>query len=95
MKFVKHFLLLMMFGFIGIGVLYLLSPGDISGSFGDAALKIFNLCIKVAMFSIGLKALFGFLDFSEIFEKAKSDPGKLAIATSVIILAWAIVLFPF
>lgn len=95
MKHIKDVFILIVIALIGTGLLFLLSPDDMTGSFGDAALKIFNLGVKAAMFTLGLKVFFGFLKFDEIFENAKKDPGMLAIAVSLIIVAWALVISPY
>lgn len=95
MAFIKHLLILVAIAMVGTALIYLMSPGDMTGSFGDAALKIFDLGVKSSMFTLGLKVFFGFLKFNEIFDNAKAEPGQLAIAVSLIIVAWALIISPY
>ena len=97
LEYLKHLLALFLFGLIASLSLYFLSPADVQGSIGDAALKLWSLAVKVFAFSLGLKAFFKFLKFSEIFEKAEISTAHAlkAVACSIVILAWALVIFPY
>lgn len=93
--FLKQIGILLLVGLIGTLFLIWLSPSDTTGAFADAALKFFYLAIKLTVWSFMLKLAFGYLKFDEIYKAAEGNPGLLSIATSIIILAFSLLLFGF
>lgn len=95
--FIKHIVILAVIFIVGMVLLYWLSPDDVIGAVSDVGLKIFWLAVKAITFTLGLKFLFGFLDFKKVFSDAGESTalGLKAVATAIIIFAWALVVFPF